>query len=445
MQVGVRQTRARRLLTRLFTSVLQAVDPREAIERHAQRRGSILSIGSDRLDLRRYRRVIVIGAGKAALPMARAMEDILGRYLETGLIITKYGHGGPTRKTRVMEAGHPVPDQTGEEGANRLLHLVQSLTSDDLLLVLLSGGASALLPAPAVGLSLKDKQKTTSLLLRSGATIHEMNTVRKHLSRLKGGQLAASTKARVVSLILSDVIGDDLGTIGSGPTAPDAATYRDAIRILQAYGVWNKVPASVRRHLLKGRRGSVKETPKPGSAIFRRVTHHLIGNNRAAVDAAAKVCSALSVTPLVLTTELVGEARAAARWFGSLARQVVLRGRPAKRPCCLIAGGELTVTVRGKGTGGRAQEFALAAAKEIRGLPNVYVVGFGTDGTDGPTDAAGAVVDGETVTRASKRGLNVSRALSGNNAYPLLKSLKQLIITGPTGTNVNDLYLLLVL
>lgn len=445
MQLRVRQTRAGRLLTRLFTSVLQAVDPREAVKCHAKRRGAVLSIGSHRLDLRGYRRVIVVGAGKAALPMAQAMEDILGRYLTTGWVVTKYGHGGPTRKIRIIEAGHPLPDQAGVEGANGLLQLVHHLTRDDLLLVLLSGGASALLPVPADGLTLEDKQETTSLLLRSGATIQEMNAVRKHLSNLKGGQLAAATKARTVTLILSDVIGDDLGTIGSGPTAPDATTFQDAVRILQAYRVWSKVPTSVRHHLLQGRRGRVKETPKPGSAIFRRVTNHFVGNNRAAVGAAARVCSAQGVTPLVLTTELVGEARAAARWFGSLARQVVLRGRPARRPCCLIAGGELTVTVRGTGTGGRAQEFALAAAKEIRGLPNVYVVGFGTDGTDGPTDAAGAIVDGKTVSQASVRGLNVSRALSNNNAYPILKSLKRLIITGPTGTNVNDLYLLLVL
>lgn len=445
MRVEVRQTRARRLLTRLFTCVLQAVDPYLAIRAHARRRGSILSIDSERFDLRRYRRIVIAGAGKAALPMALAMEDMLGKYLETGLIVTKYGHGGRTRKIQVMEAGHPVPDQAGVEGTTRLLDLVHGLTRNDLLLVLISGGASALLPAPAAGISLKDKQDTTGLLLRSGATIQEMNAVRKHLSMLKGGQLAAATKARVVSVILSDVIGDDLGTIGSGPTAPDSTTYRDAIRILQSYRVWSRIPTSVRRHLTQGRRGVLSETPKPGASVFRRVTHHLIGNNRAAVETASAVCSSEGVTPLVLTTELTGEAKMAARWFGSLARQVILRGRPARRPCCLIAGGELTVTVQGKGTGGRAQEFALAAAKEIVGLPNVYVAGFGTDGTDGPTDAAGAVVDGQTVTRASKRRLNLPRALSNNNAYPLLKSLKQLVITGPTGTNVNDLYLLLVL
>jgi glycerate-2-kinase len=331
------------------------------------------------------------------------------------------------------------------EGATRLLELARGLTREDLLLVLLSGGASALLPVPVPDITLKDKRDTTSLLLRSGATIQEMNAVRKHLSILKGGRLAAATRACVVSLILSDVIGDDLGTIGSGPTAPDVTTYQDAVRILQSYKVWSKIPPPVRRHLLRGRRGTETETPKPGAAVFRRVTHHLVGNNSAAVEAASRICEKEGITPFVLTTELVGEAKAAARWFGSLARQVVLRGRPVHRPCCLIAGGELTVTVHGRGTGGRAQEFALAAAREIRGLQNVYVAGFGTDGTDGPTDAAGAIVDGTTVTLAAKRRLSVPRALSGNNAYPLLKSLKQLIITGPTGTNVNDLYLLLVL
>jgi glycerate 2-kinase len=326
-----------------------------------------------------------------------------------------------------------------------MMALIGTLRPDDLLIVLLSGGASSLLPSPAAGITLRDKQLTTQLLLRSGATIQEMNAVRKHVSCAKGGQLAAATSARVASVILSDVIGNDLGTIGSGPTAPDPTTFRDAWRILEQYEVARKVPASVRRRLEAGMKKSLPETPKDGAALFRRVNNLIIGDNRAAVDAVAKAAKGKRLQTLVLSTTVTGEARELAKFFGAMAREIALQGRPVARPCCVIAGGEPTVTIRGQGTGGRAQEFALAASMEIAGLSNVWVAGFATDGTDGPTSVAGAVVDGETVARARRAKLDLLSVLQDNDAYPCFKKLRAHIVTGPTGTNVNDLYLLLAL
>jgi glycerate-2-kinase len=443
MRIGVRQPQVRALLTRLLKAGLNAVDPACAVRRSVRRVGTIIQVGRHQYDLRDYARVVAVGAGKASARMGAALEALLGTRLATGLVVVKYGHSVSTRVIEVVEAGHPVPDRAGQKGGTRLLRLVRSLDPNDLLFVLLSGGASGLLPAPAPGLTLADKQETTQFLLRSGATIQEINTVRKHLSVIKGGRLAAATPARVVSLILSDVMGDDLGAIGSGPTAPDQTTYADACRILRRYRLWAHVPARVRARLVQGVRGIHEETPKPGSSLFRRVQNQIIGNNGAAVEAVAQAARRSGFRPLVLSTSVMGEAKEAAKVFGAIAREIVTSGRPVRRPTCVIAGGELTVTVRGRGQGGRAQEFALAAALEIAGLPKVWIAAFATDGTDGPTDAAGAVVDGQTVTRAQRVGLIPHKWLMENNAYPFFKKVGGHIITGPTGTNVNDLYLLI--
>lgn len=427
----------------MLEAALDAVDPAGAVRRAVRRTGSSLRIGKHRYDLRHYARVVAVGAGKAGAHMGKALEGRLGAKLDSGLVVVKYGHAVPTRVLKVLEAGHPVPDQAGEAAAAQMLEVVGGLDSKDLLVVLLSGGASSLLPAPAKGITLQDKQQATQLLLRSGATIGEMNTVRKHLSILKGGGLAAATKARVISLILSDVIGDDLGTIGSGPTAPDPTTFADAYEILQQYRIWDLIPQRVRERLSQGMKGIVEETPKPDASLFRRVQNHIIANNSAAVEAAAQAARRAGYRPLILSTSLTGEAKDVAKVYGAIAREISRSNQPVKRPVCLIAGGECTVTIRGDGKGGRAQEFALAAALEIAGLSNVWVAGFGTDGTDGPTDSAGAVVDGQTVARAVRAGLDPKAALLCNDAYPLFSKLDAHIMTGPTGTNVNDLYLLL--
>ena len=445
MQIGVQQTRVATLVERMLTSALAAVDPFEAVRRAVTRTSTTLRVGKHRYDLDRYKRIFAVGAGKASAGMAAALEHRLGARLTGGTVVVKYGHTTSTSVIDVQEAGHPVPDAAGQRAAGQILTLLNQLTADDLVFVLLSGGASSLLPAPAPGITLRDKQRTTALLLRSGAMIHDINAVRKHLSAMKGGRLAAATPARVIALILSDVLGDDLGTIGSGPTAPDGTTYGDAIQILRRYGIWKKVVPRVRAHLLNGQRGAYPESPKPGAHIFRRVQNQIIGNNQAAVETVARVAKEGGLHTLVLTTSLQGEAREAAQWFGAMAREILATGRPIRRPACLIAGGELTVTVHGKGRGGRAQEFALAAAGELRGLPNVWTIGVGTDGTDGPTDAAGAIVDGQTLDRCARLGVEPMDYLDRNDTYHLFKAVGGLIHTGPTGTNVNDLYLLIAL
>ena len=435
----------RPLLKKLIVKGLDAVDARKAIGRAISRNGEELTIGRRRYDLRRYERVVVLGAGKATASMAQAVEQRVGSRLHAGFVVVKHGHVVPTRRIVVAEAGHPVPDRFGQQAAARLCAMAKELGRRDLLIVLLSGGASSLLPAPVPGITLADKQRTTQELLRCGASIREINTVRKHLSRIKGGRLAELTKATVATLILSDVLGDDLSAIASGPTAPDPTTYQDAVTILKCYRIWRAVPQRVRQHLEYGCQGLVSETPKPGSSLFRRVHHHIVGSNGAAVMAVARAAREAGLRTLVQRPTLTGEAQDEGKRFGVLAKNIVRAGQPLQRPCCVVAGGETIVTVTGKGAGGRAQEFAAAAALEIAGLDRVWVVAIGTDGTDGPTDAAGAVVDGHTVARAQRLSVDLKVALKRHNTYPALKRLNQLIVTGPTGTNVNDLYLLLVL
>jgi glycerate 2-kinase len=435
----------RPLLKKLIERGLDAVDARAAVGRAISRNGEELVIGKRRYDLRRYERVVVLGAGKATASMAQAVEQRLGPRLQSGFVVVKYGHVVPTRQIVVAEAGHPVPDQSGQRAAARLCAMATELGRRDLLIVLLSGGASSLLPAPVPGITLADKQRTTQELLRCGASIREINTVRKHLSRIKGGRLAELTKATIMTLILSDVLGDDLSAIASGPTAPDPTTYQEAVAILKRYRIWRAIPQRVCRYLDRGCQGLACETPKPGSSLFRRVHHHIVGNNAAAVMAVVRAAREAGLRTLVYPSALLGEAQKEGRQFGALVRNIVREGKPLQRPCCVVAGGETTVTVTGKGVGGRAQEFAAAAALEIAGLVKVWIVAIGTDGTDGPTDAAGAVIDGNTVARAQRLSVDLKGAVNRHNTYPALKRLRQLIVTGPTGTNVNDLYLLLVL
>lgn len=443
MKIDTSPRRVRALLENLLRSALEAADPAGAVRRTVRRHGSRLAVGAARYDLRRHPRIITVGAGKASAAMAAELEQILGDHLHGGVVVVPYGLRRPMRTITLVEAAHPLPDEAGRRAAQQVLTLVRQLRPDDLLFVLLSGGASSLLAAPSPPVTLAEKRRTTRLLLRSGATIQEINTVRKHLSSLKGGRLATATPARIISLILSDVIGDDLGTIASGPTAPDPTTYADACAILRRYGLWGTIPARARASLAAGMRGGRAETPKPRSAAFRRVQNEIIGNNAAAVAAVARTASRSGFRTLVLSTSLTGEAREAARLFGSIAREIHSFNRPVSRPACVIAGGELTVTVRGPGRGGRAQEFALAAALEIATLPGVWIAAVGTDGADGPTEVAGAVVTGDTVGRARPLRVNPMDALRQNDAYRFFKKVGGHIDTGRTGTNVNDLYLLI--
>ncbi|HLZ33475.1 MAG TPA: glycerate kinase [Nitrospira sp.] len=435
----------RPLLRTMIRRALDSVHAGSALRRVVVKDGDMLTVGRRRYDLRRYERVVVVGAGKATAPMARAVEQVLGRRLHSGLVIVKYGHTVPTKRIRVEEAGHPIPDRAGQAAAERLRALVSSLNVRDLLIVLLSGGASSLMPAPVPGITLADKQLVTRQLLRCGATIGEMNTVRKHLSNLKGGRLAESTKATVITLILSDVLGDDLSSIASGPTAPDPTTYGEAVDCLKRYGIWVSTPKTVRVHLEQGSRGLLAETPKPRAPLFRRVHHRIIGNSQLALVAVTRAAREAGLRTVLYSPAMAGEARDVGFRFGALARGILAEKNPLARPCCIVAGGETTVTVKGNGKGGRAQEFSVAAAKAIAGLPNVWVAAIGTDGTDGPTDVAGALVSGETLVRARRRGVDLDSALARNDTYRALKALRSHIMTGPTGTNVNDLYLLFVL
>jgi glycerate-2-kinase len=427
----------------MLREALASAHAGHAIRRAVRKDGDELTIAGRRYDLRHYERVVVVGAGKPAAAMAQAIEPLLGRHLDDGLVIVKYGHALATKRIAVAEAGHPIPDRAGVMAARRIMALVDRLTARDLLLVLLSGGASSLMPAPVSGLTLAAAQRVTDQLLRSGAGIAEVNTVRKHLSLLAGGRLAALSDATVVTLIVSDVIGDDLSAIGSGPTVPDPTTYRDAVRCLRRYGLWTSVSPSVRKHLTTGIKGRLPDTPKPGDRLFRRVYHKIIGNNALAVAALTAAARSAGWRTLLLPP-LTKEAREAGAEMGAMAKRILMRQRPVPRPFCVVAGGETTVTVKGDGTGGRAQEFAVAAAKAVAGLSGVYVAAFATDGSDGPTDAAGAFVSGETWSRARRMGVDLDTALIRNNTYRALKRLNCHITTGPTGTNVNDLYLLFV-
>lgn len=422
----------------IWETALAAGDVDPLVRRALWREDGSVHADDLTVDLSALRRVLVLGAGKAAAPMARAVEAILGDHIAGGLVVVKDGYGGPTRTVRVVEASHPVPDERGQAAALDLRRLAESAGREDLVVFLLSGGASALLPAPAPPVTLADKGRLTQLLLAAGAGISELNTVRKHLSLLKGGQLArAAAPARVLTLVLSDVIGNPLDVIGSGPTAPDPSTYAQALEILEQRGGWGQAPASVVERLEAGARGEIPETPKAGDRLFRRVTSVVIGDNSLVVDAASARASALGYAPLVLSRALAGEARDAARDF-------VARGRQLPPPACLIAAGETTVAVRGQGKGGRCQEFALAAALEIDGAPGLTVLAAGTDGTDGPTAAAGAVVDGGTIRRAADLRLDAHSFLAANDSHAFFHSTGELVTTGPTGTNLLDLYLLVV-
>ncbi|HLA24840.1 MAG TPA: glycerate kinase [bacterium] len=435
----------RRTLGRIIETAVAAVEPGAAVRRAVRRRGSILRIGAKAYHLDRLRRILVIGAGKAAAPMAAAFEEILGARVTGGLVSVKDGHTAPLRRVELVEAGHPLPDARGQRAAERIFHIAQDARAGDLVLCVISGGGSALLPAPVEGLSLQDKIALTDLLLRSGATIQEVNAVRKHLSQLKGGRLAkAAYPAHLAVLVLSDVIGNPLDAIASGPAAPDPTTFADALEIVQRYGINTKMPAVALDHLRRGAAGEIPDTPKPRDPAFRRVHTVIIGSNEHAARAAAVAARREGYRTLLLTSSLEGEAREAGRLLASMARGAQDAGLPFAPPACLIAGGETTVTVRGNGKGGRCQEFALSAALSIAGRSGVLIAAFGTDGTDGPTDAAGALTTGDTLDRAAALGLDARTALAENDAYPFFHGLGDLIVTGPTNTNVNDLYLALV-
>jgi glycerate 2-kinase len=421
---------SRKNALQIFRAALDAADPEQAVLRHLKFDGRALLAGRRRYRLSQFDRIHVIGAGKAAGAMARGVEHLLGPRISDGFVNVPDGVAVRLRNITLHQCGHPVPDQRGVDGARRIAAVAKDSGPRDLLLCLISGGASALMPLPAERVTLAQKREITRRLLACGATIHEINTVRKHLSQIKGGHLARlAHPATVVALILSDVIGDDLDVIGSGPTVPDRSTVADAAAIFQKYGL---------------RPLALRETPKPGDPVFDRVQNLIVGSNRQALDAAARKARALGYRTTVLSTFVEGETRDIALMHAAIAKEILSSGRPARPPVCLLSGGETTVTVRGRGLGGRNQEFVLAAAIALEGFGSVTIFSAGTDGIDGPTDAAGAIADASTIPRARKLRMDTRTFLDDNDSYRFFDRLGALVKTGPTGTNVMDVRILLV-
>jgi glycerate 2-kinase len=430
---------ADKMLEDIFKAAVKAVDPYALVRGHLESHGQLLPEGV-------FRRVFVAGFGKAACPMAAALAGMPSLPIDERIVITKYGHCGgyDQDKIKVHEAGHPLPDENGVRATDALAGLLKKADAETLVICLISGGGSSLLVSPCEGVSLGEKRAVTDLLLKAGATIQELNTVRKHLSRVKGGRLAeVAYPAKTISLIISDVVGDSLDVIASGPTAPDKTTYSEALSILRRYGLIGRAPRSIIEVLDKGAGGLIPETPKQDNRIFENVNNMIIGNSRRALQAAMEKAVSLGFHTEIICDAVTGEARDAGR---DLARKAI-EIKSAKRslqPICLISGGETTVTVTGNGRGGRNMELALAFAEEIEGSGGIRLLSAGTDGTDGPTDAAGAIADGNTVRRGREKGADAGEYLANNDSCSFFKKAGGLFVTGPTGTNVMDIQILAI-
>lgn len=429
----------------ILEGALRAVDPIEVVLNALSLEGDVLSYEGGSVDLSKTKKIIVVGGGKAGGMMAKAVEGLLGKQITSGHInVLKGTEGSKLGRITLRGASHPIPDHEGVKGVDRMLDLTNGLTKRDLVITLISGGGSALMPYPAPGISIEDMRKLTSFLLMAGATINELNSVRKHISGFKGGQFARHVyPAMMINLLLSDVIGDPIDTIASGPTSPDESTFMDARDVVTKYGLIDDIPESVLSRLNDGMNGMCPETPKLGDPIFENVSNLVIANNYMAARAASKVAEGLGYNSMILSTHIEGEARQVGCMFAGVAREEQSRGLPLPRPAAIIIGGETTVTVNGEGKGGRNQEVALGAIRKMSGLRGIIAT-LGTDGIDGPTDAAGAMVDGESLTRALGMGLNPDKFLEGNDSYSFFESMNDLIMTGPTETNVNDLSVILV-
>lgn len=437
---------ANQIVVEIFNAVLRSVDPYKSVKLHTDKIRQSYQNGS-------FKKLIVVGFGKAACPMIKAVEDELGDLISNGIVITKYGHcewqvvsKDQGSEIKIIEAGHPMPDENGLKGTAEMIRLLKNADEKTLIVCLISGGGSALLISPQDGISLNETQEITQLLLNAGADIHELNTVRKHISMVKGGKLAEiACPAKIISLILSDVIGDRLDIIASGPTSPDKTTYKDALKVLEKYKLMDKCPEKILVILQKGENVLTPETPKEGNKIFESVENIIIGSNRSALNAAKEKAGEMGFHAEILSSKLTGEAREVGRWLARKAKEIQGSGSQGiKGSRCLISGGETTVTVKGTGIGGRNIELALAFAMEIEGIEGITLLSAGTDGTDGPTDAAGAIVDGQTIIRARAIGIDPGIYLENNDSYNFFKQINELFITGPTGTNVMDIQIMVI-
>ena len=449
--VSLRSNPAGAKISQVLLAALQAVEPGAAVARNLERDGGLLISGGRSFDLDLVKRVFIVGAGKAGSPMLQAALRILGERVDESLVIVKEGSltwsGSATipMKARLVEAGHPLPDRRGVANTQVILDLLAGATAEDLVICLISGGGSALLTAPVEGVTLEDLQTLTGQLLRCGASIDEINTLRKHLDRVKGGGLArAASPAQLLTLVLSDVVGSPLDVIASGPTTPDPSTFADCLGILEKYDLSEQIPAAIAAHLQKGAAGLAAETPKPGDPLFEHTHSVVIASNVEAAQAGLAQAAELGYHTQLLTTSLVGEASQAGHYLAALTRKVSAGQHAIHRPACLVAGGETTVTLQGHGLGGRNSELALAAVDGLAGLRSTFLITLATDGGDGPTDAAGAVVSGETLARAETLRMDPQAYLDENDSYTFFDRLGDLLKTGPTQTNVNDLTFIFV-
>ncbi len=432
--------RARRLVVETLEFTLASVDPHRLVAQQVRRRRDKLIVDREIIPLDDFEGTFVAGAGKASGAMAEALEPILADRLKGGLVVVPSGQQPPKlSRVKSVAASHPTPDQNSVKAARELVSIVQKLSDRDLLICLISGGGSALLSLPAEPLTIEDKGTVARLLMNAGASIVELNTVRKHLSAIKGGWLARRSAAgRIVSLVISDVVGDRLDSIASGPVSPDPTTFSDAIAILRKYNLWGSIPRDAAEILDQGSRGHLPETPKASDPCFQKISYHVLGNNKIACASAQRYLRSKGIKAKILTSSVTGEARHLGSFIGSMAREIVTSDEPFRRPCALIVGGETTVRVTGSGVGGRNQECAMACAREIQRLGGVAVASIGTDGIDGPTDAAGAIVDGKTLSRSAALNLSFEESLDQNDSYRFFQPLSDLVMTGRTNTNVND-------
>jgi glycerate-2-kinase len=440
--------KAREIVLDAIEALLDEVDPKKVVKSHVRLANETLIVGEKSFDLSSFNNILVVGGGKASGFMAEALEEILGDRIKRGLIVVPKGTSGKykTKRTAFHEASHPIPDNSSVEGARKIVNLVSHAKENDLVICLISGGGSSLMALPRTGILLEDKQKVTDLLLKCGATINEINTVRKHISAFKGGQLAKTAyPATILGLLLSDVLGDPLDVIASGPTVPDSSTFEEAVKILKSYDLWEKIPGSIKKVLLEGEKGLIDETPKKGDPIFEKVHNVVIGNNRLACQATIKAMKKSGLNTMFLSSFLEGEAREVGTALAALVKEVMASCNLLPPPVGIVVGGETTVTVTGRGKGGRNQELALAAALRIEGLDKVVIASISTDGVDGPTDAAGALVDGETMRHSKGLGLEAGMFMKNNDSYEFFSRVGGLIYTGPTGTNVNDVTMIIVL
>lgn len=438
--------KARKLALDSLETAVNSADPEHIIKSKLILKDSHLHIDHKKIDISRFRHVYVLGGGKASGLMARALEQVLGHHITCGTINVPKGKKPATKIVRLHEASHPIPDESGVDGTRQMLKIAEQAGKNDLIICLISGGGSSLMPLPRNGISIQDKRALTDTLLKSGAAINEINTVRKHISDFKGGWLARKAyPATVLNLILSDVVGDPLEFIASGPTVADTTTFDDAVKVLVKYQLWKKAPASIKNVLALGQNGSIPETPKTYDRAFKRVHNVIIGNCRTASLSAADSLKASGLHALMLTSTLEGEAKSVGAILSSIAKEIIASGRPVRRPSAVIAGGETTVVVTGNGKGGRNQEISLSAGLKLTGSEGVVVASLATDGVDGPTDAAGAIIDGKTMRRATALGLSGHEFIANNDSYSFFEKLGDLIFTGPTGTNVNDVSVVVVI